>query len=45
MSLKFEYTNLTCEKSIKRDLRDWNITKELAMDRVAWKHAIHMPES
>jgi hypothetical protein len=24
---------LTCEESVKRDLKDWCITKELALDR------------
>uniref|UniRef100_M8BSJ2 GPI ethanolamine phosphate transferase 1 n=1 Tax=Aegilops tauschii TaxID=37682 RepID=M8BSJ2_AEGTA len=28
--------NLTWEESVKRDLKDWSITKELAMDR-GWK--------
>jgi hypothetical protein len=36
--------NLTWEESVMRDLKDWSITKELAMDRVAWKLAIHVPE-
>ena len=31
-------------ESVKRDLKDWNITKELAMDRGAWKLAIHVRE-
>jgi hypothetical protein len=35
-------TNLTWEESIKRDLKDWSITKELAMDRGVWKLAIHV---
>uniref|UniRef100_A0A0A9H5E4 Uncharacterized protein n=1 Tax=Arundo donax TaxID=35708 RepID=A0A0A9H5E4_ARUDO len=30
---------------IKRDLKDWNITKELAIHRGAWKLTIHVPES
>jgi hypothetical protein len=25
--------NLAWEESVKRDLKDWNITKELALDR------------
>ena len=25
-------------------VKDWSITKELAMDRGAWKLAIHVPE-
>jgi hypothetical protein len=36
--------NLTWEESVKRDLKDWSIIKELAMDRAAWKLAIHVPE-
>ena len=28
---------LTWEESVKRDLKDWSIDKELAMDRGAWK--------
>ena len=35
---------LTWEEAVKRDLKDWNITRELALDRVAWKAAIHVPE-
>jgi hypothetical protein len=37
--------NLTWEESMKRDLKDWCITKELALDRREWKIAIHVPES
>jgi hypothetical protein len=37
--------NLTWEESVKRDLKDWCITKELAWDRREWKLAIHVPES
>ena len=36
--------NLTREETVKRDLKDWSITKELAMDKGAWKLAIHVPE-
>jgi hypothetical protein len=36
--------NLTWEESVKRDLKDWCITKELALYRREWKLAIHMPE-
>jgi hypothetical protein len=36
--------NLTWEESVKRDLKVWNIDKDLAMDRGAWKLAIHVPE-
>jgi hypothetical protein len=36
--------NLTCEESVKRDLKNWCITKELALDRREWKLAIHVPE-
>jgi hypothetical protein len=37
--------NLTWEESVKRDLKDWYIIKELALDRREWKLAIHVPES
>ena len=36
--------NLTWEKSVKRDLKGWIITRELAMDRGVWKLANHVPE-
>ena len=36
---------MTWEESIKRDLKDWSITKELATDRGAWKLATHVLES
>jgi hypothetical protein len=36
--------NLTWEESVKRVLKDWCITKELALDRREWKLAIHVPE-
>jgi hypothetical protein len=29
---------------MKRDLKDWCIIKELALDRKEWKLAIHVPE-
>jgi hypothetical protein len=37
-------SNLTWEESVKRDLKDWCITKELALDRREWRVAIHVPE-
>jgi hypothetical protein len=37
--------NLTWEESVKRDLNDWCIIKELALDRREWKLVIHVPES
>jgi hypothetical protein len=36
--------NLAWEESVKKDLKDWCITKELALDRREWKLAIHLPE-
>jgi hypothetical protein len=36
--------NLTWEESVKRDPKVWNIDKDLAMDKGAWKLAIHVPE-
>ena len=35
---------LTWDESVKRDLKEWNISKELAMDRSAWRLAINVPE-
>jgi hypothetical protein len=35
---------LTWEEAIKRDLKEWNKPKELALDRSARKIAIHVPE-
>jgi len=35
---------LTWEEAVKGDLRGWNIAKDLAMNRSAWKTAIHVPE-
>jgi hypothetical protein len=37
--------NLIWEESVKRDLNDWCITKELALDRSEWKLAIHVSET
>jgi hypothetical protein len=37
-------SNLTWEESVKRDLKDWCITKELALDRREWKLAIYVPK-
>jgi len=35
---------LTWAEAVKRDLKEWNIDKELAADRKGWKCAIHVPE-
>ena len=35
---------LTWVEAIKGDLKGWNISKDLALDRSAWKTAIHVPE-
>ena len=35
---------LTWEESVKRDLKDWDISKELALDMSAWRLAINVPE-
>ncbi|KAG2610349.1 hypothetical protein PVAP13_4KG186333 [Panicum virgatum] len=32
------------DKSVKRDLKDWNISEEVALDRSAWRLAISVPE-
>jgi hypothetical protein len=39
-----ERPNLTWEESVKRDLKDWCINNELALDRREWKLAIHVSE-
>lgn len=35
---------LTWDEAVKRDLKAWNIPRELTLDRNAWKSAIHVPE-
>ena len=35
---------LTWDESVKRDLKDWNISKEIDLDRSAWRLAINVPE-
>ena len=35
---------LTWNESVKRDLKDWDISKELALDWSAWRLAINVPE-
>jgi hypothetical protein len=35
---------LTWDESVKRDLKEWNISKDLVMDRSAWRLAINVPE-
>ena len=40
---------LRWDESVKRDLKDWNISKEIALDRSAWDRsawrlAINVPE-
>jgi hypothetical protein len=37
--------NLTWGESMKRDLKDWCITKELTLDMREWKLAIHVSET
>jgi len=36
---------LTWDESVKRDLKDWNISTEVALDRSAWTLAINVLES
>jgi hypothetical protein len=40
-----ERPNLIWEESVKRDLKDWCITNELALDRREWNLAIYVAES
>ena len=35
---------LIWEEAVKKDLKEWNVSKELVLDRSAWKLAIHVPE-
>ena len=35
---------LTWEEAIKRDLKGWDIRRDLCLDRSAWKTAIDVPE-
>ena len=35
---------LTWDESVKRDLKNWNISEEVALDRSAWRLAINVPE-
>ncbi|KAG2599597.1 hypothetical protein PVAP13_5KG423621 [Panicum virgatum] len=35
---------LTCEETIRRDLKYWSIPRDLSLDRSAWKSAILVPE-
>ena len=35
---------LTWDELVKRDLKDWNISEELALDRSAWRLAINVPK-
>jgi len=35
---------LTWDESVKRDLKDWNISKEITLDRSAWRLASNVPE-
>jgi hypothetical protein len=38
-------SNLIWEESVKKDLKDWCITKELTLDRREWKLTIYVSES
>jgi hypothetical protein len=35
---------LTWDEFVKRDLKEWNISKDLAMDKSAWRLAINVSE-
>jgi hypothetical protein len=36
---------LTWEEAVKRDLKEWDIPKELVMDRSSWRLAINVLET
>ena len=35
---------LKWDESVKRDLKDWNISKEIALDRSDWRLTINVSE-
>ena len=35
---------LTWDELVKRDLKDWNISKEIVLDRSAWRLTINVPD-
>ena len=35
---------LTSDESVKRDLKDWNISKDITLDRSVWRQAINVTE-
>ena len=35
---------LTWDESVKRDLKEWNISIDLALDRNVWRLAINVPD-
>jgi len=35
---------LTWDESVTRDFKEWNISKEVVLDRSAWRLAINVPE-
>ena len=37
-------SKLTWDESVKRDLKDWDISEEVALDRSTWRLAINVPE-
>ena len=37
-------TKLTWDESVKRDIKDWNISKEIVLDMSAWRLVINVPE-
>jgi hypothetical protein len=36
---------LTWEETVKRDLKEWDIPKELVMDRSSWRLGINVSET
>ena len=35
---------LTWEETVRKNLKEWNIFGDLALNRSVWKAAIHVPE-
>ena len=44
MLMLFFLAGGTWDELVKRDLKDWNISKEIVLDRSVWRLAINVPE-
>jgi hypothetical protein len=44
IAMRRERPKLTWKETVKKDLKRWNIPKELGSNRSAWKTTIHVSE-